>query len=119
MVWIVSLTTSAAMPCAGWQGSPSQRAACCRAADHDCTHHGQKAADDCCAKSEQGRQQGTVVKAGSAASAPLAPAAVVLFAPFALPPAPSMPIAIVRAYDDAPPPTPHDSPQLVFSVFRI
>lgn len=48
-------TTGSAVTCDGWEASPAGRHACCVRAHH--AHSGDpSAADDCCARHEQGRR---------------------------------------------------------------
>ena len=89
----------AAVDCAGWQPSASDRMACCLKAEHGCPD--QLAADQCCAASES-LQQPTVTSVAAALPAPaVAPAAL---PPFVL--AVSI-VPIVRSLADLPQSPPH------------
>jgi hypothetical protein len=89
----------AAVDCAGWQPSPSDRMACCIKAEHGCPD--QLAADQCCAASES-LQQLTVTSVAAALPGPaVAPAAL---PPFVL--AASI-VPIFRSLSDHPQSPPH------------
>ena len=78
-VFVFAGGLAAAADCAGWQPTPAERMACCLKAHDGC--HDQRAADACCAGSEQAQQPITVigthdggVRSAAAVVLPLPPA---------------------------------------------
>ena len=68
LVLILTAATAAPITCAGWEGSPDSRRACCKRAHH-ASCHDQADADKCCAGHEQGRFA-TVTAAAAVAHMP-------------------------------------------------
>ena len=54
LVLILTAAMAAPVTCAGWEGTPDGRRACCKRAHH-ASCHDQSDADNCCAGHEQGR----------------------------------------------------------------
>jgi hypothetical protein len=117
VLWVAIQMTTAAQTCAGWQSSAAARMACCKASAHACPHEGQNAADRCCAQGEEGRQRFTA--SASTYLAKPAPAVVPVL-DMLLPSSFASPrFVAARSYDSSTLATPHASPHVLFSVFRI
>jgi hypothetical protein len=118
MLWVTNLVAAAALQCAGWQSTPAARVAACKMAGHRCPHQQQHTVDRCCAQSEQSRQT-----AASTAVAPLVKPTVSFTALLDLAAAMELQsahaTAIARSFEAHTLTLPHESPHLVFSVFRI
>jgi hypothetical protein len=92
---VLALSTGALAECAGWQGTPEARMACCAAGD-DCPMHraaqgsgsaatiSQADADSCCASSDANQTPLSVAFAMALPPAPLAHPLFALAAPSAL-----------------------------------
>lgn len=115
MLWIVALTTSAAAQCAGWDSSPVARAACCHAAGHSCPQRG--SADDCCAQSEQNHQSFTATPMVAVVKPVTFTVAILDL--LAIQSRVEPVATAARAFEAQTLTVPHESPHLVFSVFRI
>ena len=89
----------AAIDCAGWQPSPSDRMACCMKAKHGCPD--QLSADQCCAAGELS-QQSTVTSSTAAIPAPAV--AVAALPPFFVTP---LIVPIFRSLPEHPQSPPH------------
>lgn len=117
-LWMVAQVTAAAQLCAGWQSSAAARMACCKAAAHSCPHRGQDAADQCCATGEQSQQRFTAQDTTHLAKPVLVAVAIAhAFAPV-LPQSTQL-AARSSSVSSSTLTTPHASPHVLFSVFRI
>jgi hypothetical protein len=117
LLWVANLVTTSAMVCAGWQGTPVAHAACCKAAGHHCPQQGQDTPDQCCAKSEA-RHQSATITALTALVKPVEMTTVILDL-LASQAQSAHAAAVARSFEASTLTIPHDSPHLVFSVFRI
>jgi len=117
VLWVATLVTATAMQCAGWQSTPVARAACCKAAGHHCAHQGQRVADQCCAQGEQSHQSVTVTALAAVVKPVVATTAILDLLASQIQSAQAASVA--RAFEAHTLTLPHDSPHLVFSVFRI
>jgi hypothetical protein len=117
MLWVANLVATTAVQCAGWQSTPAARVASCKMAGHRCPHQQQHTVDRCCAQSEHSRQTATstavvpLVKPIVSFTALLDLAAIQLQSAHGA--------AIARSFEACALTVPHESPYLVFSVFRI
>ncbi len=117
LLWVANLVTTSAAVCAGWESTPAARAACCRAAGHHCPQQGQDSADQCCAKSEPSHQSATLTALPAMIKPVVMTTAILdLLASQAQS---AQAVAVARAFEASTLTIPHDSPHLVFSVFRI
>jgi hypothetical protein len=117
VLWVALQATTMAQTCAGWQNSAAERMACCKAAAHACPHRGQSAADECCAKGEEGQQRFTA-NASTHLAKPV-PVVVAILDMLAPPLLASPQFIAARSYDSSTLTAPHASPHVLFSVFRI
>jgi hypothetical protein len=116
-----NLAATTAAQCAGWQNTPIARAACCKAHGHHCPHRQQtqRAADQCCAQGEQSRQSTTIIVAASAVVVRPAVLTTAILDLLAVGLQSAQAASVARSFEAHTLTIPHESPYLVFSVFRI